>query len=301
MEIIVFFIIIATAIWVYIDAKSIGIKKGQLSGFCDMTPLSWALCVLLLWIVAFPLYLIKRPEIKAAVGGTPIIQKGIPQSTLNKVCKYITIFWTFFCVVGVISGLISIGASIDTSNEYEIAGAAIGTSFGLSLWFFAWLFIALPSLIIFIVTKKSGQIAINPEDAIHNNEKKKCPFCAEAINKEAVFCRFCKQSLPNNNIESKEKKHPHNDKGKPFPLNKPDVPIKNWPAKARQHLKKQEYKEAISAYNYAITMSPTGQLYYERAVAFSKIKDKNNMVADLNRSADFGYQKAISALGKISS
>jgi|GEM_PF-1350264 len=62
-------ILIGTSIWVFFDAKSIGIQKtgekaqtGMVQ--TDMGPAGWAICCLLLWIVAFPLYLYKRPGYK---------------------------------------------------------------------------------------------------------------------------------------------------------------------------------------------------------------------------------------------
>jgi hypothetical protein len=69
MNTIISIIIIATSIWVYFDAKKIGVKKsGEKAqtgkGALNMGPLGWAICSLLLWIIMFPLYLIKRPSLK---------------------------------------------------------------------------------------------------------------------------------------------------------------------------------------------------------------------------------------------
>lgn len=63
---IIFFVIVGTSIWVGIDAKAIGARKGLVNGFLDMGPLGWALVCLLLWIVGFPLYLAYRGTIKKA-------------------------------------------------------------------------------------------------------------------------------------------------------------------------------------------------------------------------------------------
>ena len=54
-----------SAIWVGVDAASKGIKRGQGRGLWDMSPLGWFLACLLLWIVAFPAYLVKRSELIA--------------------------------------------------------------------------------------------------------------------------------------------------------------------------------------------------------------------------------------------
>jgi tetratricopeptide (TPR) repeat protein len=58
----VWLVVLGTSIWVYLDAKKIGVKKGQLDGFCDLGPGAWAVVCLLLWIIGFPAYLIKRGE-----------------------------------------------------------------------------------------------------------------------------------------------------------------------------------------------------------------------------------------------
>lgn len=58
--------IIGTSLWVYFDAKWIGVyrtgephKLWQLS--LDMEPVDWLISCVLLWGVAFPAYLVKRP------------------------------------------------------------------------------------------------------------------------------------------------------------------------------------------------------------------------------------------------
>jgi len=57
-------IVIVTSIWVLIDSKIIGVNKGQVTGLLNLGPWGWFLCSLLLWIIGFPCYLIKRREYK---------------------------------------------------------------------------------------------------------------------------------------------------------------------------------------------------------------------------------------------
>ena len=57
-------VIVATSIWVLVDAKTIGVKKGQIKGLADLGPGGWFVVCLLLWIVGFPMYLAKRGEYK---------------------------------------------------------------------------------------------------------------------------------------------------------------------------------------------------------------------------------------------
>jgi hypothetical protein len=58
--------VIVTSIWMAIDADRLGYDKRDIKGVAAMSPGGWLVCGLLLWIVAFPLYLIKRPELAAA-------------------------------------------------------------------------------------------------------------------------------------------------------------------------------------------------------------------------------------------
>jgi hypothetical protein len=60
-------LVIASSLWVYFDARSLGVRKGlapDLGGIFDMTPLGWFLSCLILWIVAFPIYLGMRTRYK---------------------------------------------------------------------------------------------------------------------------------------------------------------------------------------------------------------------------------------------
>lgn len=60
-------LILATSLWVWIDARAKRLK-GQRRGFFDMGPFAWFLCCLGLWIVAFPAYLAVRNHY-AEMGG----------------------------------------------------------------------------------------------------------------------------------------------------------------------------------------------------------------------------------------
>lgn len=64
----VYFVIISTSIWVWLDAKAIGVKKGQVKGIANLGPTGWLIVCLLLWIVGFPMYLYKRKELKRVNG-----------------------------------------------------------------------------------------------------------------------------------------------------------------------------------------------------------------------------------------
>ena len=68
MEMLLPIIVVGTSIWVAVDASTIGVKKGQLTGVANMGPAGWFFVCLLLWIVGFPFYLAKRGELKPING-----------------------------------------------------------------------------------------------------------------------------------------------------------------------------------------------------------------------------------------
>lgn len=64
LDIVIWLIVIGSSLWVYWDAKNIGIRKGQINGILNMSAAAWSITCLLIWIIGFPLYLYKRPEYK---------------------------------------------------------------------------------------------------------------------------------------------------------------------------------------------------------------------------------------------
>lgn len=76
-------IVIATSIWVLVDAKNIGVKKGQIQGLGNLGPWGWFFACFLLWIVGFPFYLAKRSEFKRinSVQESQNVAGGISQAT----------------------------------------------------------------------------------------------------------------------------------------------------------------------------------------------------------------------------
>lgn len=57
----VILLVIGTTIWVGIDAHNLGVRRGMLSGsFLDLSTAGWVVVCLLLWIIAFPCYLVAR-------------------------------------------------------------------------------------------------------------------------------------------------------------------------------------------------------------------------------------------------
>ena len=64
MNSIIFLVIIASSIWVLVDAKTIGVRKGQIKGMGNLGPWGWFFVCLFLWLIGFPFYLAKRGEFK---------------------------------------------------------------------------------------------------------------------------------------------------------------------------------------------------------------------------------------------
>jgi hypothetical protein len=64
MESFILLVILGTSIWVFFDARSLGVKKGMVKGILDMGPWVWFFVTLLLWIVGFPAYMATRDKYK---------------------------------------------------------------------------------------------------------------------------------------------------------------------------------------------------------------------------------------------
>jgi hypothetical protein len=60
-------IVLGSSIWVLVDAKNIGVKKGLIPGIGNIGPWGWFFATLLLWIIGFPMYLYYRGKFKLAV------------------------------------------------------------------------------------------------------------------------------------------------------------------------------------------------------------------------------------------
>ncbi len=70
-------VVIATTVWVGIDASNLRVTRGRLGGgFLDMGVVGWVFAVLLLWIVAFPCYLVARVRYKSLPA--PGLVYGLP-------------------------------------------------------------------------------------------------------------------------------------------------------------------------------------------------------------------------------
>jgi hypothetical protein len=57
-------VVVVSSIWVLVDAKTIGVKKGQIQGLGNLGAWGWLFLCLLFWVVGFPYNLAKRSSFK---------------------------------------------------------------------------------------------------------------------------------------------------------------------------------------------------------------------------------------------
>lgn len=105
----IWLIVIATSIWVLIDAKTISVSKGKIDGLGNMGPWGWFFSCLFIWILAFPFYIAKRPVFKKASDFSGTIKSG---KSLIEVIAYVMIG---LCLFGFVLGVTS--AFKDNKNE----------------------------------------------------------------------------------------------------------------------------------------------------------------------------------------
>lgn len=77
-------------------------------------------------------------------------------SKMASVAKWATIGWSGFCLFGVIFGLGNAGANVNPAySDAEKAGTAIGLGCGMGIWFVIWAAIAVPSLVIWLLSRRT--------------------------------------------------------------------------------------------------------------------------------------------------
>ncbi len=84
---------------------------------------------------------------------TPIRSAQPKQGILTGIAKWTTIGWSVLCLVWLFSGLSNVSSV--GSSDVERAGAVVGVGCGMGLIFVIWAAVALPAVIIWVVSRKS--------------------------------------------------------------------------------------------------------------------------------------------------
>lgn len=108
---------------------------------------------------------------------------------MKAVAKWVVIGWSLLCLLGVISGLASVGQKMDTANmtEAEQAGAGLGAGCGMAMWVGIWLAIAGPAFIIYAVSgnpKPDTQVTRTGVPTL-------CKDCGKYYEGPSAFCSHC--------------------------------------------------------------------------------------------------------------
>ena len=104
---------------------------------------------------------------------------------MHKFCKISIAVWTAFCVLGLVVGLSSVG-HIKTSNEFEQAGAAIGTAMGVGFWISLWFFPTVGLGIIALITCPKETVAVQVVQATTL-----CADCGKYYSGAPGYCPNC--------------------------------------------------------------------------------------------------------------
>jgi hypothetical protein len=142
------FVFVPLAIWMFIDAKRRRYDAGKW----------WAIATTLFCPITAPVYFASRN-----------LRKGESREGGKawNVLKNFALFWTVTIAIATVAGMASIAGSSDELNDdYERAGAAIGTALGLGLLFFIWFFPMVGALVLGMFLKKSSLVETGPTGAL---------------------------------------------------------------------------------------------------------------------------------------
>jgi hypothetical protein len=117
-------VVTVSAVWVYLDATKNGIgKQVDGSGFFNLSAGGWATVTLLLWIIAFPCYLVKREDLIWKAKKSPVVVSGRAWKALVllAVGGYFIVGQAFFALSGEAVPAASSGAgnTADGPISYE--------------------------------------------------------------------------------------------------------------------------------------------------------------------------------------
>ena len=137
-----FLVFVGVAIYIYVDAKKREDSRG----------LKFAILTALFGAFSAPFYFAQRNLLEG--------EKREGGKWWN-VVKWFALFWSVAMFIAIITGLWNV-AGIETADEYESAGVAIGAGIGVMIWVVAWVFGLGTALIIGMLTKNSSIVEEGP-------------------------------------------------------------------------------------------------------------------------------------------
>jgi hypothetical protein len=117
-------------VWVYFDARKIGIKKISRENpggksIMNMGPLGWAICCFLFWVVLFPIYLIKRHGLqKRFQTGMPPVIPATVSNPGKKMSKWKIVCLVFLAVIAAFILLGTIGMFIPNQSPNSVTDSS---------------------------------------------------------------------------------------------------------------------------------------------------------------------------------
>lgn len=146
-------IYVPVAIWMHIDSKRRLYEPGKW----------WAIATAFIGPLTAPVYFAKRPLKKGETR-----EGGMPWNIL----KNFAIFWTLTLFVGAVGGMMGASQVMDeATNEYEEAGAAIGTAIGMGLIFVLWFFPMVGAIMLGVFLKKSNLVEEGPTGPLVDSDE----------------------------------------------------------------------------------------------------------------------------------
>lgn len=148
-----FLVFVPCAVWMFIDSQ----RRRYAAGTW------WSIATALFGPITAPIYFASRP-----------LRKGESREGGRgwNILKNFALFWTVTMAICTMAGMVNVaGSTSEMDNDYERAGAAIGTVIGLGLLFFLWFFPMVGALAVGMFLKKSSVVETGPTGPLATEEE----------------------------------------------------------------------------------------------------------------------------------